>query len=69
MSRFDYTQQELDYINQNARFNNRQQDIFNRLTQQSGRQKIYTIAMEMNLSERTVSREIKTIKDKISKLQ
>lgn len=69
MSRFDYTQQELDYINQNARFNNRQQDIFNRLTQQSGRQKIYTIAMEMNLSERTVSREIKIIKDKISKLQ
>lgn len=69
MSNFDYTRQELDYINNNALFNNRQQEIFNRLTSKSGRQKIYTIAMEMNLSESTISREIRTIKNKINKLQ
>lgn len=69
MSQFDYTKQELDYINENARFNDRQQDIFNRLTHRSGRQTIYKIAIEMNLSERTVSREIKNIKNKINKLQ
>lgn len=68
MSNFDYTRQELDYINNNAPFNNRQQEIFNRLTSRSGRQKIYTIAMEMNLSESTISREIRTIKNKINKL-
>ena len=69
MNNFDYTKQELDYINNNARFNIRQQEIFDRLTNLSGRQKIYTIAMEMHLSERTISREIKFIKDKIKKLQ
>lgn len=68
MNSFDYTKQELDYINENARFNNRQQKIFDSLTSLSGRQKIYTIAMEMNLSERTVCREIQNIKNKINKL-
>ena len=29
---YDFTQKELDFINENARFNNRQQNIFNRLT-------------------------------------
>jgi hypothetical protein len=30
--KYDFTQKELDYINENARFNDRQQEIFNRLT-------------------------------------
>lgn len=66
--KYDFTQKELDYINKNARFNDRQQEIFNRLTDRHGRQKIVKIAIEMCLSERTVSREIKSIKKKILKL-
>lgn len=65
---YDFTQKELDFINLNARFNDRQQEIFNRLTDRRGRQKVVKIAMEMNLSERTVHRDIKKIKQKIYKL-
>nr|DAJ75904.1 MAG TPA: response regulator [Caudoviricetes sp.] len=66
--KYDFTQKELDYINENARFNDRQQEIFDRLTDRHGRQKIVKIAIEMCLSERTISREIKSIKKKILKL-
>ena len=66
--KYDFTKKELDYINENARFNDRQQEIFNRLTDKHGRQKIVKIAIEMCLSERTVSREIKAIKHKIYKI-
>ena len=66
--KYDFTQNEIDFINANARFNDRQQEIFNRLTDRHGRQKIVKIAMEMNLCERTVSREIKSIKNKIIKI-
>ena len=66
--KYDFTQKELDYINENARFNDRQQEIFDRLTDRHGRQKIVKIALEMCLSERTVSREIKSIKKKIYKI-
>lgn len=66
--KFDFIQKEIDYINENARFTDRQQEIFNRLTDRRGRQKIVKIAMEMYLSERTVEREIKQIKKKIIKL-
>lgn len=65
---YDFTKKEIDFINENARFNDRQQEIFNRLTDRHGRQKIVKIAMEMSLSERTVSREIKSIKKKIMKI-
>ena len=65
---YDFTKNELDFINENANFNDRQQEIFNRLTDKHGRQKIVKIAMEMCLSERTVSREIKSIKKKILKI-
>lgn len=64
----DFTKKELEYINENARFNERQQEIFDRLTDIKGRQKIVKIALEMSLSERTVSREIKNIKKKILKI-
>lgn len=66
--KYDFTKKELDYINENARFNERQQEIFDRLTDIKGRQKIVKIALEMSLSERTVSREIKNIKKKILKI-
>lgn len=65
---YDFTKNELDFINENANFNDRQQEIFNRLTDKHGRQKIVKISMEMCLSERTVSREIKSIKKKILKI-
>ena len=65
---YDFTKKELDYINENARFDDRQQEIFNRLTDRHGRQKLVKIAMEMCLSERTVNREIKKIKAKILKI-
>ena len=66
--KYDFTKKELEYINENARFNERQQEIFDRLTDIKGRQKIVKIALEMSLSERTVSREIKNIKKKILRI-
>lgn len=65
---YDFTKPELEYIIDNANFNNRQEEIFNRLTDKKGRQKIVKISMEMNLSERTIEREIKKIKHKIYKI-
>lgn len=35
----DFTKPEIDFINKNARFNDRQQEIFDRLTDRKGRQK------------------------------
>ena len=63
--KYDFTKQELDYINENANFNDLQQSIFNRLTDKKGRQSIVQISMEENLSTATVSRIIKQIKSKI----
>lgn len=68
VNKLDFTKFELDYILQNANFNDIQLRIFNRLTDKIGRQKIYQIAMEENISERTVSRIIKQIKNKIKRL-
>ena len=66
--KFDFIQNEIDIINKSARFTDRQQEIFNRLTDKHGRQKVVKIAMEMYLSERTVAREIRKIKNKIYKI-
>ena len=68
VKKFDFIQDELDYIKAKARFNERQEEIFDRLTDKRGRQKIVKIALEMCLSERTVCREIKAIKQKIYKI-
>lgn len=65
---YDFTKKELEYIIENANFNERQQEIFERLTDRKGRQKIIRIAMEMNISERTVNRDIAKIKRKIFKI-
>ena len=66
--KYDFTKQEIDFINEKARFDDIQQEIFNRLTDRKGRQKIVKIALEMGMSERTVSRKIKDIKKKILKV-
>lgn len=68
VNRLDFTKFELDYILQNANFNDIQLRIFKRLTDKYGRQKIVKIAIEENISERTVSRIIKHIKNKIKRL-
>lgn len=68
VNKLDFTKFELDYILQNANFNDIQMKIFKRLTDKQGRQKILKIAIEENISERTVSRVIKQIKNKIKRL-
>lgn len=68
VNKLDFTKFELDYILQNANFNDIQLRIFKRLTDKYGRQKIVKIAIEENISERTVSRTIKQIKNKIKRL-
>ena len=65
---YDFTQKELDYINENARFNEIQQRVFDRLTDRKGRQTIVKISMEENISTATVSRILKQIKKKILRL-
>lgn len=51
VNKFDFTKIELDYILQNANFNDIQLRIFNRLTDKVGRQKIVKIAIEENISD------------------
>lgn len=68
VNKFDFTIKELKFILSNANFNDIQLKVFNRLTDKHGRQKIYQIAMEENISERTVCRIIKQIKNKIKRL-
>ena len=65
VKRFDFTTFELNYIINNANFNDLQLSVFKRLTDKRGRQTIVQISMEENISERTVNRIIKQIKSKI----
>ena len=65
---FDFTRKELEYILENARFNEIQRKVFNRLTDIEGRQSIVKISLEENISTATVSRIIKQIKKKILRL-
>ena len=66
--KFDFIQSELDYILENARFNEIQRRVFNRLTDIDGRQSIVKISLEEHISTATVSRIIKQIKKKILRL-
>ena len=66
--KFDFTRPELDYILENANFTEEQEQIFKMLTGRQGRQKVVYIAMKMNMSESTVKRRIKQIKNKILRL-
>ena len=66
--KFDFIQKELDYILENANFNEKQENVFKRLTDKKGRQTIVQISMEENISTATVSRIIKQIKKKIYRL-
>lgn len=66
--KFDFTKFELNYIIENANFTNEQLKIFNLLTGKNGRETIVAISFKMNMSESTVKRRIKEIKNKIKRL-
>ena len=66
--KFDFVKKELEYILENANFTEEQEQIFKMLTGKQGRQSIVYIAMKMNMSESTVKRRIKQIKNKIIRL-
>lgn len=68
VKRFDFVKSELDYILENANFTIEQEKIFKMLTSKYGRQSIVNIAIKMNMSESTVKRRIKQIKNKILRL-
>ena len=59
---------ELVYILTNANFTDEQEKIFKMLTDKHGRQSIVCISMRMNMSESTVKRRIRQIKNKILRL-
>lgn len=66
--KFDFTKKELEYILENANFTEEQEQIFKMLTSKQGRQSIVCISFNMNMSESTVKRRIKQIKNKILRL-
>lgn len=66
--KFDFTKFELEYIISNANFTADQENIFKMLTGRNGRASIVQISMKMNMSESTVKRRIKEIKNKIKRL-
>lgn len=66
--KFDFTKPELDYILENANFTIEEEQIFKMLTSKYGRASIVNISLTMNISESTVKRRIKQIKNKILRL-
>ena len=65
---FNYTKFDIDFILENANFNDIQLRVFNRLTSKKGRESIVEISMNENISTSTVSRIVKQIKNKIWRL-
>ena len=68
VKKFDFTRKELEYILENANFTVEQEEIFKMLTSKYGRASIVNISLTMNMSESTVKRRIKQIKNKILRL-
>ena len=66
--KLDFTKPELLYILENANFTEEEEEIFRMLTGRQGRQTIVYISFKMNMSESTVKRRIRKIKDKIKRL-
>ena len=66
--KFDFTKKELEYILENANFTEEQEKIFKMLTSKYGRQTNIYISMKMNMSESTVKRRVRQIKNKILRL-
>ena len=68
IKRLDFTTPELEYILHNANFTIEQEEIFKMLTSKYGRASIVNISIKMHMSESTVKRRIKQIKNKILRL-
>lgn len=68
IKKLDFTKPELNYILENANFTEEQEQIFKMLTGRQGRQTVVNISIKMNMSESTVKRRIKQIKNKILRL-
>lgn len=68
VDKLDFTKPELEYILKNANFTEEQEKIFKMLTSRYGRQTNVYISMQMNISESTVKRRVKAIKNKIKRL-
>ena len=68
IKKLDFTKPELNYILDNANFTIEEEQIFKMLTSKYGRASIVNIAIKMNMSESTVKRRIKQIKNKILRL-
>ena len=62
---FDFNKQEYNYIKENLILNEEMAKI---LEMKIKRYSITKIAMELNISERTINRRIKELKRKITKL-
>jgi DNA-binding Lrp family transcriptional regulator len=62
---FDFNKQEYNYIKENLILNEEMSKI---LEMKIKRYSITKIAMELNMSERTINRRIKELKRKITKL-
>lgn len=52
VKRFDFTTFELNYIINNANFNDLQLSVFKRLTDKTGKQTIVKISMEENIKRK-----------------
>lgn len=67
VNKLNFTKFELNYILENANFTVDEEKIFKMLTGKY-RKTIVNIALEINLSESSVKRRIKSIKSKIKRL-
>lgn len=65
MSKFDFTKTEFQYIVDECMFNDELKEIFEMLIKNYSR---VQIAMKLNLSERTLDKRIREIKNKIKKI-
>lgn len=68
INKLDFIKPELDYIVENANFTEEQEKIFKMLTGKDGRKTIVNISLTLNMSESTVKRRIRQIKNKIIRI-
>ena len=65
LKKLDFNKAEYEYFIENCNFTERQKEIID--LRRKGKS-IIEISLEINISERTINREIKTIKHKIYKI-
>lgn len=65
---FDFTRLELEYIREYANFTQEDEKIFEMLTTEAGRTPITIIANSLHLSDASIKKKIRYIKDKIKRL-